>query len=268
MDHPHKTIQAAYIFAVHIGSVVATFLLNTSRVSKALDLFKECLILLSDKALMQEQQLVRLFSIYIYNKMLNGYVLIRDYTRAIEYGEKLLILLLGSGENLEIKVTVQMASLHYYKRKYEEASKYYERALKFMKKAKLRQGEGMCYANLGCVFLSLGEHEKAKHFLEKALFVTKEIGDRHSTALIYGHQGIVYSALGENDKAKEYHEKSLEMWKETVAKNMEKRCRTPIWEDCCAGSANMSMLKNISREHLHSVSRLETEKSKQLATAV
>ena len=46
------------ITTIVIGTLVAAFLRNTSRVLRALELFKECLILLNNKALAKEKEIV------------------------------------------------------------------------------------------------------------------------------------------------------------------------------------------------------------------
>ena len=46
MDNISEILQT-----IHIGAVVATFLLNTGRIIRAVDIFNECLVLLNGKAL-------------------------------------------------------------------------------------------------------------------------------------------------------------------------------------------------------------------------
>ena len=111
--------------ALIIGLIVATFLLNSSRALKAVELLKECLILLNNTALKKEYQLV-IRTIYksVYGRMFDGYRLINDCTNAIKYGSKLLVLHRESGErNKEGMVTFILAKLYQKQGKYQEAKK-------------------------------------------------------------------------------------------------------------------------------------------------
>ena len=73
--------------AIHVGIVVAHFLLNKRPPLKAIELFKECLILLKKKVLEKDQQLVRLLYISVYYHIFEGYFPVSNYTSAsIESG--------------------------------------------------------------------------------------------------------------------------------------------------------------------------------------
>ena len=86
---------------IHIGIVIATFLLNTGRIIKAVDVFNECLIILNGKALKTIKELTTpVIYKYIYQKLLDGYTLMGDHTRAIEYGKKVQERYLGLSENM------------------------------------------------------------------------------------------------------------------------------------------------------------------------
>ncbi|KAL9967930.1 hypothetical protein ACROYT_G026242, partial [Oculina patagonica] len=76
-------------FFIVIGLVIARFLLNTGRCLKAIELCKECLILLTDVKEIEEQY-VKLFNARVYETMFDAYCLIGDYTNATKYGRKLL----------------------------------------------------------------------------------------------------------------------------------------------------------------------------------
>ena len=75
-----------FLQSIHIGAVVATFLFNNGRIIKAVDIFNECLVLLNGKALETIKELTTPRVIYVYHKLLNGYTLMHDHTRAIECG--------------------------------------------------------------------------------------------------------------------------------------------------------------------------------------
>ena len=94
------------ITTIFSGIFVATFLRNTSRVLRALELCKECLILLNNKALAKENKIVELAYKTTYLSLLETYCLIKDYSSGIECGRKLLHFLRVSGEkSTEAQVT-------------------------------------------------------------------------------------------------------------------------------------------------------------------
>ena len=78
---------------IHIGVDVATFLFNTGRIIKAVDIFNESLVLLNGKALETIKELTTPLLIYVYRKLLDGYTRVYDRIRAIECGKKLLVTL-------------------------------------------------------------------------------------------------------------------------------------------------------------------------------
>ena len=77
---------------IRIGTVAATFLFNTGRIIRALDIFNECLVLLNGKTLDTIKELTTPLFIYVYRKLLDGYTRVYNHTRAIECGKKLLAL--------------------------------------------------------------------------------------------------------------------------------------------------------------------------------
>ena len=72
---------------IDIGVEVATFLFNTGRIIKAVDIFNECLVLLNGKALETIKELTTPLLIYVYRKLLDGYTRVYDHTYAIECGK-------------------------------------------------------------------------------------------------------------------------------------------------------------------------------------
>ena len=80
------------IQAVTVGFVVTNFLLNTFGLLKSIELCKECLIILDNKAVIKEE-VIKLFFKNLYSIMFPAYCLINDYSSAIKYGNKLLFTL-------------------------------------------------------------------------------------------------------------------------------------------------------------------------------
>ena len=78
MDNISEILQT--IIRYNIGVAVATYLFNTGRIIKAVEIFKECLVLLNGKALETIKELTTPLVIYVYHKLLNGYTLMHDHT--------------------------------------------------------------------------------------------------------------------------------------------------------------------------------------------
>ena len=170
---------AEVLQGIAIGLFVATFLLKTNRVLKAIELCRECLIFLNHKALNKEKEFVKAVRIFIHTQIFMGYDVISYLTSAIQYGE------------------------------YVKAEEYLQKALVITKEIGDKQGEASFYGNLGIVFRSLGEYVKAEEYLQKALVIRKEIGDKQGEAADYGNLGTVFQSLGEYVKAEEYLQKAL-----------------------------------------------------------
>ena len=210
MDNILEILQTIYI-----GAVVATFLFNTGRIIKAVDIFNECLVLLNGKALETIKELTTPLLIYVYYNLVNGYTLVYDHTRAIECGKKLLVTLHISGKKeVEGMTLLKLANIYHQRSKYEEAKQFNEKALSIMIETGNNRGVGTCYGNLGTVFLSVGQYTKAEEYLQKALGIKKEIGDKKGEASTYGNLGTVFKSVGQYTKAEEYLQKALVISKE------------------------------------------------------
>ena len=145
MDNTEEVITTIFI-----GTFVATFLRNTSRVLRALELCKECLILLNKKALAKETKIVELAYTTIYLSLFKTYCLLNDYTSGIECGRKLLHFLRVRGKkSQEGQVTYRMAKLYHLQSQYNEAKRLYKEALSIMVEIGDRQGQSTCYGHLG-----------------------------------------------------------------------------------------------------------------------
>ena len=246
------------IVVILIGLIVSSFLLNTNRFLKAIELCKECLFILKDRVCIKHQNLSKSLYIRIYLimwKCCNG---ISDNTNARKYEEKLLQMYRESGVTLEdYKLSITLGEIYFHQSRYTQAIQFTEKALLISKEigdrnieafcyGKLgafyrlvgecekslvihkeigdRNGEASCYGKLGTVYESVGDYEKAREYHEKSLVIRKEIGDRNGEATCYGCLGTVYESVGDYEKAKEYHEKSLVIRKEIGDRNGEASC--------------------------------------------
>ena len=203
-----------YVFQIiGVGLAIATFLLNTGRGVKAIEVCKECLIFENNVVPQnKEEQFFQLVSIAdIYQTLIVAYCLISDNTNAIEYSMQLLKIRQELGKTGEYKDILFFKLARFYEEQYNfvEAGKLYEKAIKIMRGIGDRTGEAAAYENLGAVFFSLTEYDRAKENFGKALAITIEIGDRAREASCYGNLGTVFISLGEYHKAKECIEKAL-----------------------------------------------------------
>ena len=201
------------IEAIGIALVVATFLLNTGRALKAIELCKEILIMLNNIAPSIKQQFGKL--VYkinggIYKTLFKAYRLVHDNTSAITYGKKLLAIYCECCDTVyEGKFSIHLAQIYKGQCKYVEAIELTERAITIMRETGDKREEAIAYATLGSVFQTLGEYVKSKESLEKALAISMEIGDRAAIAGSYGNLGTVFKSLCDYVKAKESLEKAL-----------------------------------------------------------
>ncbi|PFX12083.1 Tetratricopeptide repeat protein 28 [Stylophora pistillata] len=185
-------------------------MLMTERDLQAIELCKECLVLLNSIALGEEDQFTIQSIILINDTMMSAYFNISDYTNAERCARKLLFPLHDFGDTKsEGQVRLQLAKILRKQRKFEDARKQYEIAIGNMKTIGERVMEANGYISLGIMLKSLGEYQKAKDYFEKALAIQMQIGDKGGEAATYVILGAVLISLGEYQKAKEYCEKAL-----------------------------------------------------------
>ena len=205
MNYEEKIIQA-----ISISLVVAYFLFNTGRTLKAIELCKESLLLLSDKALSIERQSRQLIQETNYKIMFKAFSRVSDHRNAIACGRNLLAIYRERVDTVqEGELSIALAQIYLSQSMYAKAKELYERAITIMQKTGSRRGEGIAYYGLGTAFLSLGKYVKAKENCAKSLGICMETGDRAGEASCYGNLGTVFQSLGEYVKAKEYYEKAL-----------------------------------------------------------
>ena len=195
---------------IAIGVFVATFLLNTGRGLQAIQLGKECLILLNNIDPKKQEHFFKLFKIRIYKMIFNACCLIPDYTNAVNYGKELVVSCREWGATaIERNITIQLAEIYMQQCKYTEAQELYNRVISIMRETGDRKGERKAYGNLGKISYCLGDYAQAKEYCEKALVISVEIGDREKEATDFTLLGVLTQFLGEYVKAIEYNEKAL-----------------------------------------------------------
>ena len=205
-----KVNQAFQVF--FIGTTVANFLIDTNRVAKGIQLAEECLIVLNNTVLRENTKIFNIVYRYISVIMSNAYCNIYDYTRAIEWGEKVLegtVQLFGEFSDQVGSEAMKLAAFYRRQLKYEKEKELLEKALRIKQETGNRDDEATCYRHLGALFHHLGQYHNFKKYVEKALEIRKENGDKMEIAECYGNLGIIFEALGQYDKAMEYIDKSL-----------------------------------------------------------
>ena len=214
--------------ALLIGFVVAVFLLNSTHdhVLTALELFRECLILLNHKVLKTETGLTTVeIKEQIYFGLSQGYCLINNYSRSIKYLREVLVSARRRGNlDLEQWVTFALARLHHRNGTYQEAKELYAKALSLMVDTGEKALELSCYGNMGTLHWSMGKYSEAKEYFGKALAITIEIGDRSKESWCYSELGKLVHLLGEYAIAEEYQEKALAITKEIGDRKNEGLC--------------------------------------------
>ena len=208
--------------ALCIGVGVAWLLLNTNRVEKAIQVYKECLTLLNKKALEKEKEFVELTTEVIYFPMIIAYRLMNNPASAIECGRELMAIQRRTGKrDLEGKVMFELAMVYEQQLKYDEAKQYYSKALTSYIETGQKREEAFCHGKLGSCLMSLGEYGKAKECLEKGIVFSNRVGVQDVGCICYSKLGTLFYSLGEYGKAKENLEKALAISKETGDKRGE-----------------------------------------------
>jgi len=201
---------------ISIGLIVASFLLNTNRFLKAIELCKESLFTLEERAGIKDQKLSKLFYKSIYSTMWRACSLINDNTNAIIYAEKLLQIYCQNGERLEeCKLSTELTGMYLHDSKYAQAKQLSKKALLISTEIGDSKLEACCHGNLGTIYQSVDEYEKARQHLEKSLAIQKETGDKRGEAASYANLGAVFISVGEYERARQHLEKSLAIQKET-----------------------------------------------------
>ncbi|CAH3131564.1 unnamed protein product [Pocillopora meandrina] len=220
------------ISAIFTGMVVADFLRETGRVLQAIEVYKECLIIIHSLVLVIDISLANTMFCAIYLAIFCAYDYIKDYTNTENYLKELLLYLDSHDTAEKGWLHLKLAEILRVQSKFMEAWKFYESAINIMKTIGDTHGQGVCYIRLGKMFQSLNQYDKAREYQDKALAIRIEIGDRDGEATSYGnlgtlegigdrsgeaadyrHLGLISCKRGEYDKAQEYFERAFTIHK-------------------------------------------------------
>ena len=148
-----------------VGLAVATFLSNTGRGIKAIEVCTECLIFLNTKLPKKEFKFFNLVKIAIYKTLCKAYCIVNDYTNATKYFWKLLDIHRECGETAnEGIITLALAHMYEKQFKYAEARELYKSATKIMREIGNRNGEAFSCGKFGIMSYCLGRfNSQYKH---------------------------------------------------------------------------------------------------------
>ena len=204
------------IAAALIASIVAGFLVNTSRAYKAIELCKEGLSIVNSSELIKQNQLYKQLNKAIHLTLARAYSLINDYPNEMKYARKILHIYQESGERAEeCAMSIELGKLYLRQKKNKEANELFEKALLISTELGDNSAEATCYGNLGALYQAVGVYDKAKQYYEKALAMSKQIGDRKAEGSWYERLGCLFLSVREYQKAIEYLEEALAISKET-----------------------------------------------------
>ena len=137
--------------------------------------------------------------------------MIRLMEELIEIGGYLLERATGIEEG---RILGTLGNLCYNIGRFEEAEKYYEKALNFYVQLAKKDESYMKYVagvlnNLGNLYYVVGRPSEAEKAFRDALIIRRDIGDKEGVATTLSRLGLLHSSIAEYEKAKEYYEQAL-----------------------------------------------------------
>ena len=230
-----------------IALAVADFLSKTNRCRKAIDFYKEALVVLRRSTGNYESRLrihLRLVKSYCYGienfenalahckealkiSIDNGdreaeeisylymsgvYISFNKPAQCIYYQRKLLEIAKESGDKkAEATANTNIAYAYSCLGKDAKSIEYHNEALRLSREIGDREREGRTLSLLGSWFKKLAQLDKAISFLEMSLLIYRETGNRREEAEACREIGLTYFELGEYEKALDYHTKELKL---------------------------------------------------------
>ncbi|PFX33968.1 Tetratricopeptide repeat protein 28 [Stylophora pistillata] len=194
---------------------VASFLKNTGRVHKAIELCNEFLNLLNANCQGREDKIARKCYQLVYFMMSEAYRLISDSQNSVKYARKFFsdnhsLGVAAQEERIgKVKLSLNIARMSSKLNNFVDAKDFYERAINLTVQNGDSKKEADTCGEFGRLLVGLSEYNKARDYIERALTIRKEIGDKDGEAKAYGNLGVVFHHLCEYDNAIEYIEKAL-----------------------------------------------------------
>ena len=140
---PEAVQEHVVMRALSIGMLVAGVLIATNRIQKAIEFYKECLVLLGSRVSEKLTNGFPYFEIVLYTHLLEAYRLIGDLKSAIEFGRNRLDVLRSRGKinHKEGIFLFLMAELYEQQGNNREAKGLFEETLSIMKLTDDRKGQ-------------------------------------------------------------------------------------------------------------------------------
>lgn len=104
---------------------------------------------------------------------------------------------------------VQTGHAHYFKGKFEQATRDFNAAIVIYKRLNDQSGLSKCYVIYGRMYSLLAKYKFAHSYLNQALSISKQLHDEKNVADCYKNIGIVYFNQGQLPKALDYYYKAL-----------------------------------------------------------
>jgi len=104
-----------------------------------------------------------------------------------------------------------LATVLYEVSEFQNAIRYWEKALKAAITAKDFKNQGMILGNLGLVYRNLGQYKESIKYHKQALDITTKTGDTQKKGSNLGNLGNVYFQIEEYEKAIDHYEQALDI---------------------------------------------------------
>lgn len=238
MDNVDEILQVLVI-----GVAVASFLLQTCRYAKAIELFSECLVVLQKNSSKLKENKLNEFRALIHCHLFKVFFLVCDYEKAIHNGEKAFPLYEQMGDfEGAAGLLEKIGDVYSLTGEQVKTKERYEKALKFRlsvmhiskffdvsiveRRERLnkmlvlttktgdKEIEGMCLRQLGDLWLSCFEYAKAKDCFQRELAIWKEKSKRKEQGITLNCLGKVCRKTEEYQQAQRYYEEAMEIFEE------------------------------------------------------
>jgi CHAT domain-containing protein/Flp pilus assembly protein TadD len=108
-------------------------------------------------------------------------------------------------KELEATCLAQMGDVYVGLGESQKALESFHEALALYQSIGYKSGEAITLTNLGGLYSNVGENAKALAYLEQALPIVRALGEKNGEAYVLTNMGNTYNALGERRKALDYY---------------------------------------------------------------
>ena len=148
------------------------------------------------------------------------YQLLSDYSKALEYLKKALVMNQELGNKIGIAHKLGNIAIVYQQlSEYDNALENYHKSLLLYEELKNKHGISGTLGNIGLVYQKLSDYDKALEYYQKSLGICEESANKFGIAVNLGNIGLVYSDLSDTTNALEYYLKSLAIMEELGRKD-------------------------------------------------